>query len=183
MWQASRWAAAAVLFAALAEASRAGASMWQSGADNSKIIALESDRDVIVASDAAPPLLAARAQWLVAQGKIDEARAIAEQLNAPASAPLRASVLYAIGNAHLHQAMQIYLLVPLKQVKPLVNAAKAEFRQALALDPGNWDCRYNFAIATTLIHDTETAKAISGAQMSHDRASWPDIPGAPNGMP
>jgi mxaK protein len=181
--RATQWAAATVLIAALTEAEQAGISFWQATADNTEIIALESGRDITAAGDAPAPVLAARAQFLVAQGKIDAARSIADKLSAPASAPLRASVLYAIGNAHLRQAMQIYLLVPLAQVKPLVNAAKAEFRQALELDPGNWDCRYNFAIAATLIHDTEAAKAISGAQMSHDRASWPDIPGAPNGMP
>ncbi len=142
-----------------------------------------SGRPATPDADAAASVLAARARFLLTQGKIDEARAIAERLNTADAATARASLLYALGNEHLRQAMQIYLLVPLRQVKPLVNAAKAEYRQALQLDPDNWDCRYNFAIAATLIHETETSKSMIGAQMSHDRAAWPDIPGAPNGMP
>ncbi len=181
--RALRWAAAAVLLAALGAAWDAGSAVWRATADNARIRALESGHDVAVDGSEAGPVQAARARLLIAQGKTDEARSIADRLTAPGLGPLRASLLYALGNAHLRQAMQIYLLVPLRQVKPLVNAAKAEYRQSLQLVPDNWDCRYNFAIAATLLHDTETSKAMIGAQMSHDRASWPDIPGAPNGMP
>jgi mxaK protein len=175
--------AAGVLVAALAAAAQAGLHLRQGMADNARIAALATGRDITPDADAAASVQAARARFLLSQGKIDEARAIAERLNDAEAAPQRASLLYALGNEHLRQAMQIYLLVPLRQVKPLVNAAKAEYRQALQLDPDNWDCRYNYAIAATLIHETETSKSMIGAQMSHDRAAWPDIPGAPNGMP
>jgi mxaK protein len=179
----ARLVAATLLVAALAAAARAGLRLRRGAADNASIAALAAGHDITPDHDTAVPVLVARARFLLSEGKIDEARAIAERLNSPDVAPERASLLYALGNEHLRQAMQIYLLVPLRQVKPLVNAAKAEYRQALQLDPDNWDCRYNFAIAATLIHETETSKSMIGAQMSHDRAAWPDIPGAPNGMP
>ncbi len=180
---AAHWAAVIVLVAALAEGALAGAKIWRGIGDNARIATLASGHDIVLDGHASAQVQAAYARFLMTQGKLDEARVIIDRLSAPELAPLRASLLYALGNFHLRQAMQIYLVVPLRQVKPLVNAAKAEYRQALQLDPENWDCRYNFAIAGTLIHDTETAKAMIGAQMSHDRAAWPDIPGAPNGMP
>ncbi len=183
LWSVSRWAAAVIVLAALFQACHAGAALWQGMTDNTRISELVAGRDIAVEGGAAAPVLAARARLAIAKGNIDEARSIADHMTAPQLAPVRASVLYALGNAHLRQAMQIYLLVPLRQVKPLINAAKLEYRQSLQLDPDNWDCRYNFAISETLMHDPETSKAMSGAQMSHDRASWPDIPGAPNGMP
>jgi len=179
----AQWAAAIALVAALAEGALSAAEVRRGLADNAKIATLDSGHDILLDGDESAPILAARARFLMAQGKPDEARVLIDRMSAADLAPMRASLLYALGNFHLRQAMQIYLVVPLRQVKPLVNAAKAEYRQALQLDPGNWDCRYNFTIAASLIHDTETAKAMIGAQMSHDRAAWPDIPGAPNGMP
>jgi mxaK protein len=178
-----RWSAAGLLAISLAVALQSGVQLWRDTGDNRKIAELAAGRDVPVGSAPPAALLAARGRFLVTQGDIDQAREIAERLNAPDMASDRASLLYALGNEHLRRAMQIFMLVPLRQVKPLVNAAKAEYRQSLQLDPANWDCRYNFALAATLIHDRETSKALIGAQMSHDRATWPDIPGAPNGMP
>jgi mxaK protein len=179
----AQWLAASALAAGLLLASHGGARLWQQKSENAAIAALAAGRDVPVGDGAPALVLAARARFLIEKGRIDEARAIAEHMNTPDRATVRASVLYALGNEHLRQAVQIFMLVPLRQVRPLVNAAKAEYRQALQLDPDNWDCRYNFAIASGLIHEKEESKAMLGAQMSHDRAAWPDIPGAPNGMP
>jgi mxaK protein len=179
----SRWTVACILAVSLATALQAGWQLWRDTRDNRKIAALASGHDMPIGSTPSAALLAARGRFLVAQGDIDQAREIAERLNAPRMANDRAALLYALGNEHLRRAMQIFMLVPLRQVKPLVNAAKAEYRQSLQLNPSDWDCRYNFALAATLIHDRETSKALIGAQMSHDRATWPDIPGAPNGMP
>jgi mxaK protein len=179
----SRWTAAMLLAISLAAVVQSGWQVWRDTSDNRKIAALASGHDTAVGSAPSAALLAARGRFLVVQGDIDQARDIAERLNAPDMANDRAALLYALGNEHLRRAMQIFMLVPLRQVKPLVNAAKAEYRQSLQLDPSNWDCRYNFSLAATLIHDRETSKALIGAQMSHDRATWPDIPGAPNGMP
>ena len=178
----AQWLAAGALAAGLALTLYGGVRLWQGRSDNAIIASLAAGRDVPV-EDSSGLVLAARARFLIAQGRIDEARAIAERLNAPGLSRARASVLYALGNEHLRQAVQIFMLVPLRQVRPLVNAAKAEYRQSLQLDPENWDCRYNFSIASGLIHEKEESKAMLGAQMSHDKASWPDIPGAPNGMP
>ena len=174
---------AVVALAAAAVACFGAISLWKGLADNSRIVALAHGRDEAGAGDADGPVLAARALLLLKQGKTDEVKAMTEHMGAPGLAPWRALVLYDLGNDSLKQAMQIYMQVPLRQVKPLINAAKANYRQSLQLDPSNWDCRYNFAIASTLIRDTETTNPMLGAQMSHDKAAWPDIPGAPNGMP
>ena len=173
-----------VLIAGAAATALHGAvGLREDDSENAAMIKLAQGHDVAVAGDADGPLLAARALLLLKQGKTDEVRAMTEHMSAPALAPQRALILYDLGNDSLREAMAIYMQVPLRQVKPLINAAKANYRQSLQLVPGNWDCRYNYALASTLIRDTETANPMLGAQMSHDKSAWPDIPGAPNGMP
>ena len=174
---------AALAIAAAATALYGATTLWKSRSDNMKIAMLEQGRDTQVASNADSSLLASRALFLLKHGKTDEVKAIEEHMISPNQAPFRAVLLYDLGNDSLRQAMQIYMQVPLRQVKPLINAAKADYRESLQLDPNNWDCRYNYAIASTLIRDTETSVPMLGAQMSHDKATYPDIPGAPNGMP
>ena len=68
-------------------------------------------------------------------------------------------------------------------VSPIIVMAKSEYRQALQLDPDNWDARYNYSLAAALVRDTAPSQPTAGDQMSHERAAWPDIPGAPNGLP
>ena len=49
--------------------------------------------------------------------------------------------------------------------------------------PDDWDARYNYTLAAALVRETEAAEPTSSDEMAHERATWPDIPGAPNGMP
>ena len=174
---------AVLAIAATATAAHGVATLWKTQADNTKIAMLAQGRDIPAAAGADASLLASRALFLLKQGRTDDVKAIEEHMTGPGQAPLRAILLYDLGNDSLRQAMQIYMQVPLRQVKPLINAAKADYRESLQLDPADWDCRYNFALASTLIRDTETSVPMLGAQMSHDKATYPDIPGAPNGMP
>jgi mxaK protein len=176
-------AAALLLIAGLGLVAAGAVRDWHASAQNAAIARLMAGQDLAVEPDAPPALLAARARALIARGNLDGAQAIADRLAASAPAGVRAPLLYALGNAHMRHAFAIFTQLPFRQVRPFLSLAKSEYRQALQLDPGNWDARYNYAIAASLVRDTEHAAPSVGDQMAHERAAWPDIPGAPNGMP
>ena len=176
-------AAVALLLGGAATSSLAGFDLWRAGAENRKIAALETGHDVPAGDDASALLLVSRASFLIGRGNIEAAQAIAERLRNGGNDELRASLFFSLGNAHMRHAYGLFKQVPFRLVKPFIVLAKSEYRQCLQLDPENWDARYNYALAASLVRDTETATPTSGDEMSHERAAWPDIPGAPNGMP
>ncbi len=177
------WLAAIVLTAGLGMAAEGGARWWRAQADNARIAALLAGRDEAVDQDAAAPVLVAKARYKMAHGDIEGAQAIADRLAATAPADLRANLLYALGNAALRHGLEILPKTPFRLVRPVLAQAKSAYRLALQLDPQNWDARYNYALVAALLRDTEHASPTSGDEMAHERAAWPDIPGAPNGMP
>jgi mxaK protein len=130
-----------------------------------------------------PDALVIQARTLLATGHIEAAQSIADRLPPTTDPAQRDSLLYALANANFRHALTIFTQVPFRQVKPIIMLAKTQYQQALTLDPGDWDAKYNFALAAALVRDTERAEPSMGSQMAHQRAAWPDIPGAPNGMP
>ncbi len=125
-------------------------------------------------------LMAARARFLTGRGDFDAAEAAIGQLPSGAA---KSALLYSLGNARLRRALAVFNGLPFRKVKPMIIAARYDYRLAMSLDPGMWDARYNYAFASELLPARETYQHSSGAQMSHDKAVWPDLPGAPNGMP
>ena len=172
----------AALLAGLALAVLGGARQWNAARQNSAVSALAAGQDLAVGQDAPGLLLLARARYLIAHGQLEAAQAITDRM-AASLAPERADALYALGNAHLRQALALFRTVPFRKVAPILRLAKAEYRQALQTDPDNWDARYNYTLAAALVRDTEAAEPTASDEMAHQRATWPDIPGAPNGMP
>ncbi len=172
-----------VLAAGLALSVEGGVRLWRTTRQNAQIAALSAGQDVPTDRDAPDRVLVARARFLVARHNLDGAEAIADRLAQAGGAAPRAALLYALGNAHMRQALTMFKEVPFRLVAPVLAHAKAEYRQAMQLDPGNWDARYNYTLAAALVRDTESAQPTAGDEMSHERAAWPDIPGAPNGMP
>jgi mxaK protein len=128
-------------------------------------------------------LVAAHATYLARQGNTDAAQAAADLLTAPGDREARARLLATLGNARLRQAMTVYSSLPFRKVKPMIEAARYDEREAVHLDPSLWAARYNYALASELLPEREEYLRSSGTQMSHDRAVWPDLPGVPNGMP
>jgi mxaK protein len=177
------WPAAIALAAGLGLAAEGGARWWRTQADNTRIAALLAGKDAAVDQDAGAPLLAARARYKMSHGDIDGAQAIADRLAATAPEALRANLLYALGNAALRHGLEILPKTPFRLVRPVLAQARSAYRLALQLDPQDWDARYNYALVAALLRDTEHASPTSGDEMAHERAAWPDIPGAPNGMP
>ncbi len=156
--------------------------LWQAQQANMAIGALAAGRDVPAGRDSQKLVLVARARFLLAKGDILGAQALADDLiNAPPD--IEAQLHYALGNAHMRHALARMRKVPFWKVKPTFAVAKTEYRLAIQLDAENWDARYNYAIASMFLRDSEAAIPTIGEGMAHERAAWPDIPGAPNGMP
>jgi mxaK protein len=149
---------------------------------NLTVRALAAGHDMPVAMSAPPLVVLARARLLADKGELPSAQALADELaNAPAS--IEAPLHYALGNAYMRVALARMRKAPFWKVKPIFAVAKSEYRLAIQLDAGNWDARYNYAVASMFLRDSEQAQPTIGTGMAHERAAWPDIPGAPNGMP
>ncbi len=171
-----------VLIGGFVIAAEAGSQLWQARTANIAIRAFAAGQDYPVIQASPPLVLVARARFLMAKGDMLGAQAIADDLaNAPPA--ILAPLHYALGNTHMRHALARMRKVPFWKVKPTFAVAKSEYRQAIQLDPGNWDARYNYAIASMFLRDSEHAQPTIGEGMAHERAAWPDIPGAPNGMP
>ena len=177
------WLGMAALLAGAALVLVAGAQLLGTHRQNAGAAALASGHDLPVAAEAPGRLQLARARFLMAHGQIDAAQALADRMAGSSAAAERAEIAYLLGNAHMRQALTLFKTVPFRKVAPVLSLAKAEYRQAIQLDPGDWDARYNYTLAAALVRDTEAAQPTAGDEMAHERAAWPDIPGAPNGMP
>jgi hypothetical protein len=174
--------ATCVLAVALCGAGLWARQWWCDISANATISALAARRDVPVSHDDPGQVQAARGLYLLAIRHAEEAQATAERMeNAdPAS---RALLLYALANTHMRQAMLVFSTLPMRQVAPVIQLAKSEYRLSLHLDPYNWDARYNFDTAAALVRDAEPPPNRKGDDMARERALFPDIPGAPNGLP
>lgn len=153
---------------------------WQAAASLDRSLRRVVHGQEVPGADAVPPLVAARARYLIGTGAFDAAEAAIGRLPAGET---KARLLYMLGNARLRQALAVFNSLPFRKVKPMIIAARYDYRLAASLDPRFWDARYNFAFASELLPAREVYKRSSGAQMSHDKAVWPDLPGVPNGMP
>ncbi len=157
-------------------------SLMKVSAQNAAIASFAAGRDTAVARDLAPSVRAARGLFLLAHGRVDDAQAELDAIGEIEAKP-RAVLLYALANAHLRKALDVFGSAPMRRVAPLIGLAKSEYRQALRIDPQNWDARYNYDIASALSHDAEAAMFQQGDDMARERALVPDAAGAPNGLP
>ena len=177
------WFAIIVLAAALVSGGFAGLQLWRASRDDGRIEALASGKDVAVDYADGGVAQAARARYLATHKHMDEALAIADRMLNGGDPVARASLLYALGNIHMRQALGAFKTQPMRVIAPIINQAKSEYRQALSIDPENWDARYNEDIASALVRDSDAAPAMKGHEMARERALWPDVPGTPNGLP
>lgn len=171
-----------VFMAAVGFALQAGVSLWDDADANRLIAAQAAGREAAVDRHAAPDVRAARGLYLLHHDQVDAALAMFDTMPEKPAEP-RAVLLYGLANAHLRRAMEVFDSAPIRRVAPLVNLAKTELRQALTIDPGNWDARYNYDLAAALVHDPEPASFQKGEDMARERATVPDAAGAPNGLP
>jgi mxaK protein len=181
-WRSRDLAAFGVLAGALGAAGYFACLLARDAQANAAITALAAGREAASLPGEAANVMAARGLFLLKNRRVEEAQALAERMEGSDPAA-RATLLYALGNAHMRQALMIFASAPMRQVAPMISMAKSEYRLSLRLDPENWDARYNYDIAAALVRDADPPPSSKGEEMARERAYFPDVPGAPNGLP
>ena len=66
----------------------------------------------------------------------------------------------------------------------MVMLAKAEYRNALRIDPQNWNAKYNLDVAMRLVRDLPQAVGEDEEKpLETPEKLWTDLPGVPKGLP
>lgn len=144
--------------AALACAAMAGATAWQLWRARAVNAAIATADTTTLDAATLPEARFARALTASRKGRYDEALKLHKALIQVAPAGLRPAALYNLGNLHLHEALKNG---PdrLQQSLPLVELAKQSYRDALRIDPDDWDARYNLDRALWLAPEVEEPPA------------------------
>ncbi|WOJ91346.1 hypothetical protein RZS28_08860 [Methylocapsa polymorpha] len=177
------WAAALFLLASLITLAVAGVSWVARLSDNRAIAALRADHDVTVNDRASAAVIFARASFLLAHERIDEAQGLAETLARRGDQKAFETLLFNLGNARLRQAFKVISDGDLGGAAPIVNLAKQNFRRVLEMDPGNWNAKYNLDVALRLVRDYPLGQDDEGDPLPASKQLWPDMPGVPEGLP
>lgn len=173
----------ALMGAALCGAGVAGYDWVRLTHENHLVRALERSDDVAVSSDASARLLLARAQFLLRMGKPAGAEALASRVAARGTPREAASLHYDLGNFYLRQAFARIGDARFEEATPLVIQAKRHYRAALALEPDDWDGKFNLDVAMRLVRDFPISPQGKGDTLPASKKLWPDLPGQPEGLP
>lgn len=94
------------------------------------------------------------------EARYQDARLIYSALEHGTDRALRVAALYNAGNTYLEEAAGIDMQTAADRVVPLIELAKRSYREALALDPAQWDARYNLERALLLLPDAYDKKVV-----------------------
>jgi len=97
-----------------------------------------------------PPLVFAKARRLARDGDHQEATRLYSTLLHTADKTIRARALHNLATIYLQDAAGLWNargVLEYARVNTLVELAKENYREALRLDPDNWDARYNLEYA------------------------------------
>ena len=152
---------------------------------NGAIDRMRAGSDVAVdAADEAPALLEARAAFLLKRNRIEDAQPFLDQATVRADPAIRVRMLYNMANARMRAAVVAIGKGDYDKAIPLVTLAKSEYRNALRLDPANWDSKYNLDIAMRLVRDLPQAVGEDEEKpLQTPEKLWTDLPGVPKGLP
>jgi mxaK protein len=136
------------------------------------------------AADGAPALLEARATFLLKRNRIEDAQPFLDQAAVRADPAIRVRMLYNMANARMRAAVTAIGKGDYDKAIPLVTLAKSEYRNALRLDPADWDSKYNLDIAMRLVRDLPQAVGEDEEKpLQTPEKLWTDLPGVPKGLP
>jgi mxaK protein len=145
---------------------------------------LAAGKDVAVVADAAPAAVFARVLFLINHARLDDAQPLGEALDRTGSPSLRAAAHYDLANARLRNAMEDLVRGRIDPAIPLVVLARADYRQALRLDPSGWDIKFNTDVADRLIRDFPAGDTgLEDHEPSNAGKLWKQVPGVPEGLP
>lgn len=174
-----------LLAAGLALMAVSGWTWYEARRDNAVIAALAAGEDVAIDPDrASPPVLFARAHFLLKRDRLDEAQLLLDQANFRADDKTRVAMLYDGGNARLRASFADVENGKFERATSLVNLAKADYNEALRLDPQAWDVKYNLDVAARLVRDLPViVPSEEPLQQEPRKDLWSDLPGVPRGAP
>ncbi|MBS3963941.1 MAG: MxaK protein [Methylomonas sp.] len=141
-------------------------------------------RSITPQTDAPPELHLAQAIYLKQHQFHDQALAALSRLVGQGNSRLQSQSRYNLGNFYLSQAMTEIDQGRINQALPLLTLAKQAYRQALRLDTGFWDAKYNLEVAMALLPEFDR---ISQEKPDDDASKpsqlWTTLPGFPRGLP
>ena len=150
---------------------------------NTGLAALSAGRDFPVEPDSAPRLVEARAAWLLARDRIEEAEALGPVIRGLGDPVAAATYAYNRGNARMGRAFELLDAQRLDDATPQIALAKAAYRDALAADPGFFDAKVNLDLAMRLVRDLPKEEQEGEETDAPPKALWTDLPGVPGGEP
>lgn len=131
-----------------------------------------------------PQVRLARAIYLRNKRRYSEALDILSLVLGRGDRLLQAQSRYSLGNLYLSRARDEVEAGRINQAMPLLTLAKQAYRQALTLDSGFWDAKYNLELAMKLLPEFDR---ISPTEPDDDAVKpsqlWTTVPGFPRGLP
>jgi mxaK protein len=174
----------AALFGVLVLAAATAAALWgMNAARNRTIAALMNNHDVKVATDSAPRVIFARAYFFMTHGRLDDAQVMVSMLDIRGSNRLRADLHYDMANARLKHAFDMIREGKFDAAGALVGLAREDYREALRLDPDDWNVRFNFDVASRLVREYPTFGQTPDARRRGPHPLWTEMPNIPRGEP
>lgn len=161
-------------------------SLYRVHRENQWMAELNAGHDIAVDKlvTAAPEVRLARAAYLRQKQRYNEVLDTLSLIVGRGGSRLQSQSRYNLGNVYLTQAMAEVEAGRINQAMPLLTLAKQSYRQALALDSGFWDAKYNLELAMRLLPEFDR---ISPAEPDDDAAKpsqlWTTVPGFPRGLP
>lgn len=163
-----------------------GASLWTlhgERAERDVFDALAANRNVEPPDDASGELLFARAHYLLARDRIDEAQTLVGRIVERGGPAVAAKFHYDLGNARARRAVGAVEASQINKAIPEVRLAKDAYRAALRADPELWDARYNLDVVMRLVRDFPEFEAAEEETKAQPKKLWTDLPGRPRGLP
>jgi len=184
LWQRFRTAFLVGLVVALAlSAAVATFLLGLNAARNRTIAALTNGQDRAVAINAVPEVLFARVYFLLTHNRLDDIPPLVNMLDFRGSPRLRAELHYDIANTRLKLAFDKIDNAEFDAAGALVGLAREDYREALRLNPDNWDARFNFDVASRLIREYPSFGFTPDERRLGPRPLWTELPNTPRGEP
>ncbi|MCI0655040.1 MAG: tetratricopeptide repeat protein [Methylococcaceae bacterium] len=165
--------------------------IWQLNQLNDRRVQNDTLRSLLAGRDispdsivhAPPEVRLARALYLHKKHRYEDALATIDIILDEGDPRFRAKVHYNLGNIYLSQAMEMVENFDIAQAVPLVELAKDSYRQALRIDSGYWDAKYNLEAAMRLVPEIERLDMDRKDEKARKDAPWTTVPGFPRGLP
>jgi mxaK protein len=178
-----RWLPATVLALSTAAMLLSAGWLLRSMRQTRTVAALAGGHDIAISTREAPELMFARAKFLLDRDEFEQAHPLAERVVQLGTPRMAADMLYDMGNARLHHAIQLIEDDKLDAATADVILARDFYIRSLRIQPDFWDAKYNLDIAMRLVRDFPDVQIQSDDRKRPTGKLWTDLPGLPKGGP